>query len=244
MPSDLRRCRGCRGQLSGDVRWRWPPRSACCCRRRAWRSSARTRSSTATSTGRSTTRRTSTSTTTTEEADLLQKVVSFAESAYDELSQELRLPDPGADAADRLRDPLGVRAEQHHPELHPRGHRRLRHPGAQPHGAAGRPAGSAADGADPARADPHLPVPHPVRRQTRPRRRRRAAAVVHGGHGQLHGRGRVGARPDVHARRGGQRPHPVGDLSQVERLLRLPLRPRGVRLHRGEVRARRRSATS
>ena len=37
-----------------------------------------------------------------------------------------------------------------------------------------------------------------------------SAAVVHRGHGELHGEGRVGARPHVPARRGGQRQHPVG----------------------------------
>ena len=42
-------------------------------------------------------------------------------------------------------------------------------------------------------------------------------------------------RPDVPARRGGQRLDPVDHPARRLRLLRLPLRPRGVRLHRGAL---------
>ena len=43
------------------------------------------------------------------------------------------------------------------------------------------------------------------------------------------------ARQDVPARRRRQRPDPVGRRGRLRRLLRLPLRPRGVRLHRGAL---------
>ena len=66
----------------------------------------------------------------TEDEPSLEKVVSFAESAYDELSREFDFQIKEPIPLDLLRDPLGVRAEQRHPELHPRGRGRLRRLGA------------------------------------------------------------------------------------------------------------------
>ena len=90
----------------------------------------------------------------------LQKVVSIAESAYDQLSRAFNF---------QIKDPIPLIYYATHSafeqnnvllELHPRGGRRLRQPGPLPHGAADRPRGRRAQPAHPARADPRLPVRH------------------------------------------------------------------------------------
>ena len=93
------------------------------------------------STGRSTTRRTSTSTTTPKGEPLLEKVVSFAESAYDRLSREFDY---------QIKEPMPLiyyathsAFEQNNiiPNFIPEGIGAFATSGALPHGAAGRPAG-------------------------------------------------------------------------------------------------------
>ena len=136
-------------------------------------------------------------------------MVSFAESAYDQLSREFNF---------QIKDPVPLifyathsAFEQNNIILNfiPEGVGAFATPGPLPHGAADRPAGRRADAADPPRADPHLPVPHAVPGQPGQGGRHLAAHLVHGGHGELHGEGRERARQDVPARRGGQRPHPA-----------------------------------
>ena len=78
---------------------------------------------TTSSTGRRTSRRTSRSTSTTRKRDRSPKVASYAESAYDDISRALQLPDPQVHQPHLLRRPLGLRADEHAPELHPRGRR-------------------------------------------------------------------------------------------------------------------------
>ena len=171
----------------------------------------------------------------TAEEHLLERVVSFAESAYDELSRRFDYQIEQSDAAHLLQDPRRVRAEQHHPRFHPRGGRCLRHRRAVPHGAAGGHARLPAARAGAARADAHLPVPHPLRRQGLSHAGEPASHLAHRGDGQLLRAGRVDRRQDVPPRRGGQRPRAPDHAGAGWRVLRLPLRPRGVRLHGGEV---------
>ena len=166
----------------------------------------------------------------------LQKVASYAESAYDDISRALNFQIP---------KPINIIYYATHSEfeqtntmneLHPGRRRRVRAAHAQPDGPARRPARREAPEADRPRADARLPVRDPLRRQLHPRLHLRRAAVADRGHGLLlrQRRGRQGRQmvlrdavladqvPEIAER---------GDL----RLLRLPLRPRGLRLHRGGV---------
>ena len=78
----------------------------------------------------------------TAEEHQLQKAVSLAESAYDELSRvfdyQIQEPTP------LISDPLGLPAEQHHRLRRARGGPGLRHADPLPHGAARRPARTSA----------------------------------------------------------------------------------------------------
>ena len=145
------------------------------------------------------------------------------------------LPGPEADPAPLLRLARGVRAEQHHPELHPGGGRGVRRAGAQPDGPPDRPPRREAPEADRPRADPHLPVRDPLRRAALPGAHVEHPDLVHGGDGLLlrERRGREG--PDVHPRRGELRPDSPDHARQHRRLPGLPLRPRLLRLRRGRV---------
>ena len=138
----------------------------------------------------------------------LQKVASYAESAYDDISRALNFQIP---------KPINIIYYSTHSEFEqtntlsdfiPEGDRRLRPADAQPHGPARRPARREAREADRARADARLPVRDLLRRQLHPRLHLRRAPVADGGHGLLlrQRRGREGRHGP--ARRGPERPGP------------------------------------
>ena len=132
--------------------------------------------------------------------------MSLAESAYDRLSREFD---------HQIQEPIPLifyathsAFEQNNIILNfiPEGDRRLRQPGAQPHGAADRPARRRALRSSSSHELTHI-FQYDILFQGKVGRGvgDRRAAVVHGGHGLLHGQGRGHVGQDVPARRGGQR---------------------------------------
>ena len=145
------------------------------------------------------------------------------------------LPDSEADQHHLLRDPHRIRADEHARRLHSRRRGRLRPADAQPDGPADRHARRGAPEAHRPRAHARLPVRDFLRRQLHPGVHLGRAAVADGRHGLLLRLRRGLEGHDGPPRRRPRRPGPRDRRAGHLRLLRVPLRPRRLRLHRGRV---------
>ena len=183
-----------------------------------------------------------------EEEKAIREAARMAERWYTRLSTVLDHQLSGAAAARALRQPSGLRADQHADGRAGRGHRR-RHRGAEaPHRAPARGSARRHRSRHRPRAGPRLPVRHHTARRRGELHQLDGdpdAAVVHRGHGRVPvDRSGRSLDRDVDARRGDRQPDPDHPPTLRSALLPLPLRSSAVGLHRADAGAIRWSGRS